>query len=85
MLIQLVLGIMNLAVMVTVAAVIAFEKLWRSGPVLAHVVGVLSIARWARPHPPLSLVSVDETPPTTTPANCLSQIHAYTGAVEMRI
>jgi predicted metal-binding membrane protein len=44
MLIQLVLGIMNLAVMVTVAAVIAFEKLWRSGPVLAHLVGVVSIA-----------------------------------------
>jgi len=44
MLIQLLLGIMNLAVMVTVAAIIAFEKLWRSGPVLAHVVGVLSIA-----------------------------------------
>jgi predicted metal-binding membrane protein len=44
MLIQTVLGVMNLGVMIAVAAVIGVEKLWRRGPVLARVTGVAAIA-----------------------------------------
>jgi predicted metal-binding membrane protein len=43
MLMQIVLGVMNLAVMAGVAAIIATEKLWKRGPVLARLVGVISI------------------------------------------
>ena len=43
MVIQMVLGAMNLVVMIVVAAVIGFEKLWKHGPVLARVTGVVSI------------------------------------------
>ena len=43
MLMQMVLGVMNLAVMTGVAAIIATEKLWRRGPLLARLVGALSI------------------------------------------
>jgi predicted metal-binding membrane protein len=43
MMMQLLLGIMNLAIMTGVAAIIATEKLWRRGPVLAGLVGVVSI------------------------------------------
>lgn len=41
---QLLLGVMNLAVMIAIAAIIAVEKLWRRGPMLARLVGVASIA-----------------------------------------
>jgi predicted metal-binding membrane protein len=34
---------MNLAVMACVAAIIATEKLWKRGPVLARLVGAVSI------------------------------------------
>ncbi len=40
---QLLLGVMNLAIMTAVAAIIAIEKLWRRGPMLARLVGVVSI------------------------------------------
>lgn len=40
---QLLLGVMNLAVMIAIAAIIAIEKLWRRGPMLARLVGVASI------------------------------------------
>jgi predicted metal-binding membrane protein len=40
---QLLLGVMNLAMMTGVAAIIATEKLWRRGPALARLVGVVSI------------------------------------------
>jgi predicted metal-binding membrane protein len=40
---QLLLGVMNLAVMIAVAAIIAIEKLWRRGPMLARLVGAVSI------------------------------------------
>jgi predicted metal-binding membrane protein len=43
MLMQLVLGVMNLAVMAGVAAIIATEKLWKRGPLLARLVGGVSI------------------------------------------
>jgi predicted metal-binding membrane protein len=43
MLIQTVLGVMNLGVMTAVAAVIGIEKLWRRGPVLARATGVAAI------------------------------------------
>jgi predicted metal-binding membrane protein len=43
MLIQLVLGVMNLMVMVAVAVVIALEKLLPGGPWLARVIGVAAI------------------------------------------
>jgi predicted metal-binding membrane protein len=43
MLMQLVLGVMNIAVMAGVAAVIGAEKLWRRGPLLARIVGAFSI------------------------------------------
>ncbi len=43
MLMQLVLGVMNIAVMAGVAAIIGTEKLWRRGPLLARVVGIVSI------------------------------------------
>ena len=44
MLIQMVLGVMNLGVMIAVAAVIAGEKLWKRGPLLARASGVAAIA-----------------------------------------
>jgi predicted metal-binding membrane protein len=43
MLIQLVLGVMNLAVMVTVGIVIALEKLISRGELVARITGVMSI------------------------------------------
>jgi predicted metal-binding membrane protein len=43
MLMQMVLGVMNLAVMTGVAAIIATEKLWKRGPLLARLVGAVSI------------------------------------------
>ncbi len=43
MLIQMILGVMNLGVMILVAAVIGFEKLWKRGPLLARCAGVASI------------------------------------------
>jgi predicted metal-binding membrane protein len=43
MLMQMVLGVMNLAVMVGVATIIATEKLWKRGPFLARAVGAVSI------------------------------------------
>ena len=44
MIMQLLLGVMNLAVMATIAAIIALEKLWRRGPALARLAGAASIA-----------------------------------------
>lgn len=44
MLIQMVLGVMNLAVMIVVAALIGTEKLWKRGPALSRLIGVASIA-----------------------------------------
>jgi predicted metal-binding membrane protein len=43
MLMQMVLGVMNVAVMAGVAAIIATEKLWKRGPLLARLVGAVSI------------------------------------------
>jgi len=43
MLMQMVLGVMNLAVMAGVAAIIATEKLWKRGPLLARLIGTISI------------------------------------------
>lgn len=43
MLIQIVLGIMNLAVMVAVALIIAFEKLLTRGEIIARVTGAIAI------------------------------------------
>jgi predicted metal-binding membrane protein len=43
MLIQLVLGVMNLPLMAAVAGVICLEKLWRHGPRLAVAVGIVSV------------------------------------------
>jgi len=43
MVMQLVLGVMNLYVMMGVALVIAIEKLARQGPMLARIVGMASI------------------------------------------
>ena len=43
MLMQLILGVMNIAVMAVVAAIIAVEKLWKRGPLLARMVGAISI------------------------------------------
>ncbi len=42
MLIQMLLGMMNLTVMIAIAAIIGTEKLWRRGPLLSRVVGVAS-------------------------------------------
>ena len=44
MLMQMILGVMNLAVMTAVAAIIALEKMWKRGPLLARLVGVTSVA-----------------------------------------
>jgi predicted metal-binding membrane protein len=41
---QTVLGIMNLAVMILIAAVIALEKLWKRGPLIANLAGAASAA-----------------------------------------
>jgi predicted metal-binding membrane protein len=43
MLIQMVLGVMNLSAMILVAAVIGFEKLWKQGPLLAKFAGATAI------------------------------------------
>jgi predicted metal-binding membrane protein len=43
MLMQMVLGVMNIAVMAGVAAIIGTEKLWKRGPLLARLVGAVSI------------------------------------------
>lgn len=44
MLMQMILGVMNLAVMAVVAAIIALEKMWKRGPLLARLVGGVSVA-----------------------------------------
>jgi predicted metal-binding membrane protein len=44
MLIQMILGLMNLGIMIVVAAVIAIEKLWSRGLVFARLAGIASIA-----------------------------------------
>jgi predicted metal-binding membrane protein len=44
MVIQMILGVMNLTVMLLVAAVIAVEKLWQRGPLFARLVGGAAIA-----------------------------------------
>lgn len=44
MLIQMILGVMNLGIMIAVAGVIAVEKLWSRGPVFARLTGMASIA-----------------------------------------
>ena len=44
MLIQSILGVMNLGAMILIAALIGAEKLWTRGPVLARVTGAISIA-----------------------------------------
>jgi predicted metal-binding membrane protein len=43
MLMQMVLGVMNIVVMAGVAAIIGTEKLWKRGPLLARLVGAVSI------------------------------------------
>jgi predicted metal-binding membrane protein len=43
MVIQMVLGVMNLGVMIIVAAVIAGEKLWKRGPLLARMTGAVAV------------------------------------------
>jgi len=43
MVIQMVLGAMNLVVMIVVAALIGFEKLWKHGPLLARVAGAAAV------------------------------------------
>jgi predicted metal-binding membrane protein len=43
MLIQIILGAMNLGVMILVAVVIGFEKLWKRGPLLARAAGIASM------------------------------------------
>ena len=43
MIIQMVFGVMNLSVMIAVAAVIGLEKLWTRGPLLARLVGAAAI------------------------------------------
>jgi predicted metal-binding membrane protein len=43
MAIQMILGVMNLAVMLLIAAVIAVEKLWTRGPLLARLAGGAAI------------------------------------------
>ena len=44
MVIQMILGVMNLGVMILIAAIIGTEKLWKRGPALAYAVGVCTIA-----------------------------------------
>lgn len=44
MLIQMLLGLMNLAAMAVIAAVIALEKLWSRGPLLSRMAGAAAIA-----------------------------------------
>jgi predicted metal-binding membrane protein len=44
MVIQMILGVMNLIVMIVIAAIIGTEKLWRRGPALSRAVGVCTIA-----------------------------------------
>lgn len=43
MLIQMILGVMNLLVMIVIAATIGAEKLWKRGPLLSRAVGVCTI------------------------------------------
>ncbi len=47
MLIQLVLGVMNLGVMIAVAAAISVEKLWKHGPKFARISGACAAAAGA--------------------------------------
>jgi predicted metal-binding membrane protein len=47
MVIQMILGVMNLSVMLLVAAVIAIEKLWTRGPLFARLAGGAAIAMGA--------------------------------------
>ncbi len=47
MVIQIVLGAMSLGVMIAVAGVIAGEKMWKRGPLLARATGVAAIAAGA--------------------------------------
>jgi predicted metal-binding membrane protein len=44
MVMQLILGVMNIAVMAGIGAIIAVEKLWKRGPLLARLVGGAAIA-----------------------------------------
>jgi predicted metal-binding membrane protein len=44
MLMQIVLGVMNLGVMIVIATIIGTEKLWKRGPALSRVIGACSIA-----------------------------------------
>jgi predicted metal-binding membrane protein len=44
MLVQIILGVMNLGIMIVVAGIIAIEKLWSRGPVFARLAGIASIA-----------------------------------------
>ena len=44
MVIQMILGVMNLGTMIAIAAIIGIEKLWKRGPALARAVGVCTIA-----------------------------------------
>jgi predicted metal-binding membrane protein len=43
MVMQMILGVMNIAVMAGVAAIIVTEKRWKRGPMLARLVGAVSI------------------------------------------
>jgi predicted metal-binding membrane protein len=43
MLIQIILGATNMGVMILVAVVIGFEKLWKQGPLLARAAGIASM------------------------------------------
>jgi predicted metal-binding membrane protein len=47
MVIQMILGVMNLEVMIAIAAIIGTEKLWKRGPMLARAVGVCTVAAGA--------------------------------------
>ena len=44
MLVQMILGVMNLLVMIVIAAIIGAEKLWKHGPALSRAVGFCTIA-----------------------------------------
>ena len=47
MLMQTILGVMNLGVMILIAAVIGAEKLWVRGPLLARMAGAAAVATGA--------------------------------------
>jgi hypothetical protein len=44
MVVLVVVGVMNIAVMAALSVVIAIEKLWRRGPGFARVVGIVLIS-----------------------------------------